>query len=79
MALAAQLRERRRALGLTQRDLAALASCGPDFIYDLERGKPTVRLDKLLPVVEALGLRLTLLPHEGTFVTEPGAWIDAKP
>ena len=44
-------------------DLAALAGCGPDFLYDLERGKPTVRLDKLVPVLGALGLTFALAPR----------------
>jgi y4mF family transcriptional regulator len=74
--LAAQLRARRKALDLTQHQLADLAGCGPDFLYDLERGKPSVRLDKLMPVIEALGLRLVLQPHADRFTTDPGAWIE---
>lgn len=66
-AWAAQLgndvRERRKALRLTQRELADLARCGPDFIYDLERGKPTVRLDKLMMLLETLGLQFELKPR----------------
>ena len=59
-ALGEAVRERRKQLRLTQIELADLAGCGPDFLYDLERGKPTVRLDKLVPVLEALGLRFKL-------------------
>lgn len=58
--LAAEVRRRRKALELTQIELAELAGCGPDFLYDVERGKPTLRLDKLLRVLDALGLQLTL-------------------
>ena len=61
--LAAEVRRRRKQLRLTQKELADLASCGPDFLYDLERGKPTVRLDKLVPVLQVLGLRFTLSPR----------------
>lgn len=61
--LGAQVRRRRKLLRLTQLELADLARCGPDFLYDLERGKPTVRLDKLVPVLEALGLQLKLEPR----------------
>lgn len=50
-------------LRLTQKELADLAQCGPDFLYDLERGKPSVRLDKLMPVLEALGLTFRLEPR----------------
>ncbi len=56
--LGEELRARRKLLRLTQAELSALAGCGPDFLYDLERGKPTIRLDKLIPVLEVLGLEL---------------------
>lgn len=59
-ALAATVRQRRKALKLTQAELAELAGCGPDFLYDVERGKPTLRLDKLLQVLHTLGLTLKL-------------------
>lgn len=58
--LGAELRARRKLLRLTQAELAVLAGCGPDFLYDLERGKPTVRLDKLVPVLAVLGLELKI-------------------
>lgn len=58
-----QVRRKRKLLRLTQKELAELARCGPDFLYDLERGKPSVRLDKLVPVLEVLGLKLTLQPR----------------
>ena len=54
------LRSRRRGLGLTQAELAALAGVGLAFMYELEQGKPTVRLDKLLDVARVLGLELRL-------------------
>ena len=73
--LAAAVRHRRKVLRLTQKELAELAQCGPDFLYDLERGKPTIRLDKLVPVLEILGLQLKLEPRVpgSTFVA--GEWI----
>jgi y4mF family transcriptional regulator len=58
--LAMAIRQRRKAMGLTQAALAELAGCGPDFLYDVERGKPTLRLDKLLKVLDTLGLSLKL-------------------
>jgi y4mF family transcriptional regulator len=58
--LAGALRTRRKALGITQIELARLAGCGPVFIYDLESAKPTLRLDKLLDVLDVLGLELVL-------------------
>lgn len=64
--LASAVRARRRTLKLTQIALAELAGVGPDFVYDVERGKPTLRLDKLLQVLGVLGLRIALeagTPH----------------
>jgi len=58
--LAAAVRGRRKRLGVTQIELARLAGCGPVFIYDVEAGKPTLRLDKLLSVLDVLGLELVL-------------------
>lgn len=59
-ALATAVREQRKLLGLTQEALAQHAEVGLAFLYDLERGKPTVRLDKVLAVLRVLGIRLTL-------------------
>ena len=57
--IALQVRERRKGLRLTQEDLADLAGCSPRFIRSLEAGKATVRMDKLLDVLDVLGLDLT--------------------
>ena len=54
------LRSARKRLGLTQPQLALAAGIGVRFIVDLERGKPTVRLDSVLRVIEALGGVITL-------------------
>lgn len=56
--LAADVRRRRRALGLRQQDLADLAGTSVRFVGSVEMGKQTVRLDKLIAVLEALGLEL---------------------
>lgn len=58
-AMVNQVRERRKSLRLTQQDLADLAQCSARFVRALEAGKQTVRLDKLLDVLDALGLELT--------------------
>lgn len=47
-------------LGITQQELANLAGCGIIFVHSLESGKATVRFDKLLHVMQALGLQFTL-------------------
>jgi y4mF family transcriptional regulator len=58
--MARAVRARRRALRLTQIALSQLAGCGPDFVYDVESGKTTLRLDKLLELLAVLGLELVL-------------------
>ena len=56
------VREARLAQGLRQDQLAAAAGVGLRFLVELERGKPTVRLAKVLAVLAALGCRLQVTP-----------------
>lgn len=51
------IKERRRQLGLTQRELADRAGVGLRFIRDLEQGKQSVRLDKVNQVLAMFGHR----------------------
>ncbi len=64
--LAAQVRARRRALGLSQQEVADLAGCSERFVYSLEGGKASVQLGKVLDVLGALGLGLDVGPGRGT-------------
>lgn len=54
------IRRQRKSLGLTQKKLAEFAGCGVVYIYMLESGKPTIRMDKLLDVLTILGFGLNL-------------------
>jgi y4mF family transcriptional regulator len=58
--LGVALRAARKHIGLTQPDLALAAGVGVRFIVDLEGGKPTVRLEQVLRVIDALGGSLVL-------------------
>ena len=58
--LGAALWVTRKALGLTQADLALAAGVGLRFVVELEAGKPTVRLELVLRVIDALGGTLQL-------------------
>jgi y4mF family transcriptional regulator len=49
------LKERRKAVGLTQEELASKAGVGLRFIRDLEQGKKTLRLDKVNQVLSLFG------------------------
>ena len=54
------IRARRKGDGLTLGEAAGLTNVGVRFLSELENGKPTVRLDKLLQVLAGLGLQLHL-------------------
>lgn len=54
------VRARRKELGLTQSQLAELAGVSSRFVFDLEAGKQTVALDRVLLVLKVLGLKLNL-------------------
>lgn len=56
------VRETRKRLGMTQSELALVSGVGLRFIHDLERGKPTIRLEPMLRVLEALGIQLEAVP-----------------
>ena len=62
--IGAHIRSIRKAQGLTQAELALTANTGPRFISDLENGKPTCQIGKMLDVVDCLGIRLGLLSPE---------------
>lgn len=54
------LRTARKQLDLTQSQLALAAGVGVRFIVDLEAGKPTLRLENVLRVIDALGGEIQL-------------------
>lgn len=54
------VRTQRLSQGLRQIDLAGIGNTGNRLIVDIEKGKPTVQLQKVLDVLELLGLELTV-------------------
>lgn len=52
------IRSRRRELGLTQTEVADVADTNLRLVSELERGKPTARLENVMRVLEALGVEL---------------------
>ena len=56
------VRTTRKDQGLRQDELAGAAGVGLRFIVDLEAGKPTVQLGKVLQVLQALGCTLDVRP-----------------
>lgn len=57
------VRATRKQQGATQAEFAALCGVGTRFISDLENGKATAELGKVLAVIQCLGLELHLQPR----------------
>ena len=55
------IKSRRKHLRMSQEELALLSETSLNFICQLESGKNTVRLNKLLDVLYALGLELNVI------------------
>lgn len=60
--IGALVRTTRKAIGATQKDLALTSGTGMRFIIDLEKGKATCQLGKVLTVLRTLGISLNLTP-----------------
>ena len=60
------VRQHRKLQGATQVEFASLCGVGVRFISDLENGKPTVQIGKVLQVLNSLGLELALKPRGWT-------------
>jgi len=54
------IRKRRRQLKVSQKDLAMTCGTGLRFIVDLEKGKPTCQIGKVLQVLQALGMKIKI-------------------
>lgn len=65
--IGALIRERRKALGWDQKQLAARIGASRLWVSEMENGKPTVQLDLALRALDALGVRLS------TIETDQGA------
>jgi HTH-type transcriptional regulator/antitoxin HipB len=59
-ALGASVRAQRERVGLRQDELALAAGVSTRVVHQIENGKPTSRLDSVVPVLDALGLALAI-------------------
>jgi len=50
----------RKKSGLTQKQLADIAGVGKTALFDVEKGKETVRLNTLIKILSALNIKLNL-------------------
>lgn len=58
------IKEKRKGLNLSQEELAFKAGVGLRFIRELERGKPTLRLDKVNQVLDLFGKQVGITDKE---------------
>jgi y4mF family transcriptional regulator len=58
------IRDTRRRLGVTQKQLALTSGTGVRFIIDLEKGKQTCEIGKTLTILHTLGIKITLTPPQ---------------
>ncbi len=56
------VRRTRKTLGVTQKDLALTSGTGLRFIIELEKGKPSCQIGKVLTVLQTLGIKIELNP-----------------
>ena len=56
------IRENRKRLCVTQKDLALTSGTGLRFVIDLEKGKETCQIGKVLTVLQTLGIQIVLTP-----------------
>jgi y4mF family transcriptional regulator len=54
------IRDQRKRQGLRQTDLAAIIGASHVFVGDVEKGKPSVQLGRVLRLLDELGLELRL-------------------
>ena len=59
------IKNTRKGIGVTQKDLAMTSGTGLRFIIEMEKGKPTCQLGKALTVLQTLGIRIELVPPGG--------------
>ena len=52
------IREKRLKLGMTQADASALCNVGTRFLSELENGKPTLQIDKVLKVANFFDIKI---------------------
>ncbi len=62
--LSIYLKEKRKAFGFTQEDLAIKAGVGLRFIRELEQGKTTLRMDKVNQVLALFGAQLGVVSKQ---------------
>lgn len=68
--IVSQIKILRKKNGLTQVEFAKRAGVGLRFLRELEQGKATIRMDKLMQVLDFLGYHLELKRNEPQYLKE---------
>ena len=63
--IGARIRAERKRQGVTQLELSQAADVGRRFVVELENGKETVQVGKMLKVLDILGIDFQLLDAKG--------------
>ena len=50
----------RRAQGIRQDDLGFMSDCSHKYVVDVEKGKPTIQMGKLIRLLSELGVEVVL-------------------
>lgn len=66
------VRAQRKEQGATQAEFASLCGVGIRFISELENGKPTMELGKVMQVLKCLGLEISIQPRGWKSAGSPG-------
>ena len=61
--IAVIVQQERKRQGATQIELSQMANVGVRFLRDVEDGKPSVHFDKLMRILEVLGVAVDLTPR----------------
>lgn len=61
--IGALVRRRRKKAGITQAETAGLCGVGNRFMSELERGKETLEVGRVLQVLHRVGMQVWLLPR----------------
>lgn len=83
MDLGQHVRTARKSKGWTQQQLADKAGVGLNFVYQLEKNKPSVQLNFLNKVLIALDFQLHVLPKQRSqelsgASARPDPWLQAE-
>ena len=62
------VRQKRKEAGLTQKEMAFKAGVGLRFVRELERGKPTLQMNKVNQVLRLFGYQVGAVPMKRNII-----------